>query len=76
MLGRYFRAGLTIGVAVLAAGILEFIIPFFLPYQGPETSMLYRSFDFLAENALFLMLLAIGAGVLARAVVESGPGGV
>lgn len=76
MFGAYARAGLTIGVAVLSAAILEYLIPFFLPYQGPESSLLFRSFSFLAENALFIMLIAVAAGVLTRAVVESGPGGV
>lgn len=75
MFGAYVRGGLTIGVAVLAAALLEYIVPFLLPYQGPESGLLYRSFSFLGENALFIMLVAIAAGVLARSVVESGPGG-
>jgi len=73
MFGAYARAALAVPIAVLVAGILEFVVPFFLPYMGPESSMLYRSFDFLAANSLFIMLVAIGAGVLARAYVESGP---
>ena len=74
MFGAYVRGGLTIGVAVLAAALLEYMIPFLLPYQGAEDSLLYQSFDFLASNALFIMLIAVAAGVLARAVVESSPG--
>lgn len=74
MFGRYARAGLAIPVAVVCDGILEFIIPFFLPYMGAESSLLYQSFDWLAGNALFLMLAAIAAGVLAGAAAESSPG--
>jgi len=59
---------------VLCGAILQFIVPVFLPYQGPETSLLYRSFDALSENAVFIMLIAVAAGVLARAVVESDAG--
>lgn len=74
MFGRYARAALTIPVAVVSAGILEFITPFFLPYVGAESSLLYRSFDWLGSNALLLMLVAVAAGVLAGAVAESTPG--
>ena len=76
MFGSYLRAALTIPVALVAAGIIQFATPFFLPYMGPEASLLYRSFDFLGGNAFFIMLLAIAAGVLSRAYVESGPRGV
>jgi hypothetical protein len=71
MFGNYVESALTIGVAVLSAAILQFIIPYLLPFQGPSDSMLYRAFDGIAENALLIMLVAIAAGVLARAVVES-----
>jgi len=72
MFGAYVRAALTIGVAVLSAAVLQFAIPFLLPYQGPPDSMLYNAFATVGENALLIMLAAIAAGVLARSVVESG----
>ena len=71
MFGAYLRGALTIGVAVLSAAVLQFVVPFLLPYQGPEDSMLYSAFSGLAENALLIMLAAIAAGVLARSIVES-----
>lgn len=74
MFGAYLRAGITIGIAVLSGSILQFIVPFFLEFQGAEDSLLYRSFEALAENAIFIMLIAVAAGLLARSVVESGPG--
>jgi hypothetical protein len=74
MFGAYARAALSVPIAVLLGGILEYALPFFLPLMGSENTMLYRSFDFLTEYGIFLMLLAVGAGVLARAYVESTPG--
>jgi hypothetical protein len=74
MFGAYGRAGLTIPIAVFAAGFLQYITPFFLPFMGPESSLLYRSFDYLGGNALIIMIVAVAAGVLARATVESNPG--
>ena len=76
MFGAYFRAALTIPIAVLSAAILQWIGPMFLKYQGPESSPLYSGFSALIENALLIMLAAIAAAVLARAVVESQGGGV
>jgi len=74
MFGRYFRGAITVGVAVLSAAILNFIVPFLLPYQGPEDGFLYQSFAAVADNALFVMLIAVAAGVLAAAVKESQTG--
>jgi hypothetical protein len=74
MIGAYARAALAVPIAVLLGGILEYALPFFLPLMGSEQTMLYRSFDFLTEYGIFVMLLAVGAGVLARAYVESTPG--
>jgi len=74
MFGRYLRAPLTIGVSVLSAAILNFIVPFLLPYQGPEDGMLYQAFAAVANNGLLLMLVAVAAGVLAAAVKESNAG--
>jgi len=72
MFGAYVRAAATLAFAVLAAAVLQFLIAPFLGFLGPETSLLYRSFSGVAENALLIMALAIGAGVIARAVTESG----
>jgi len=74
MFGAYIRAALQIGGAVLAGAILQFIVPFFLPFLGPQDSLLHRSFAGVAENGLFIMLVAIGAALIARAVVESRTG--
>jgi len=71
MFGAYARAAITIPIAVLLSSILQFIVAPMLDYLGPESSLLYRSFNGLAENALLIALLAIGAGVIARAVTES-----
>lgn len=76
MFGAYARAGLTIPVAVLFAAILQWIGPMFLPMLGAETTPLYRGFAALVDNALLIMLVAIAAAVLARAVVESNAGRV
>ena len=74
MFGAYGRAAMTVPVAAVVAGVLEFVFPFFLPYLGPEDGLLYRSFDWLSANALMLLLAAIAAGVLAAAYIESNPG--
>lgn len=71
MFGKYVESALTIGIAVLMGAIIKFIVPYFLPFQGPQDSMLYRAFNGVAENAILIALVAIAAGVLARAVVES-----
>lgn len=74
MFGAYIRAALTVVIAVFTAALLEYVIPFFLPYVGPEDGLLYQSFDWLTEYAVMLMLAAVAAGVLARASVESSAG--
>jgi hypothetical protein len=71
MFGAYVRAAATLAFATLIAAVLQFVLAPFLDYLGPESSLLYRSFSGLAENALFIMVLAVAAGVLARAVEES-----
>lgn len=71
MFGRFVQAAGAIAFAVLMAALLRFVVPFFLDFLGPEDSLLYRSFSGLSENVLLVMLLAVGAGVIARAVVES-----
>ncbi|MDR9382193.1 MAG: hypothetical protein RI560_11080 [Natronomonas sp.] len=75
MFGNYARAPLNIGIAVLVGALLKFIVPFFLPFF-PADSMLYGVFNGVSENALFIMLAAIGAALLAAAVTESKVGGV
>lgn len=75
MFGAYVRGGLTVVVAVFAAALLEYITPLFLPFLGAQDTLLYRSFNWLGTNALLIMLVAIAAGVLARATVESNPRG-
>lgn len=72
MFGAYVRAAATIAFAVLAAAVLQFIVAPLLGFLGPESSLLYRSFSGVADNALVIMLIAVGAGVIARAVTESG----
>lgn len=74
MFGKFVRATLTIGACVLLAAIMRFIVPYLLPYQGASDSLLYRSFTGITDNVLLIMLLAIGAGILARAIVESDAG--
>jgi len=74
MFGGYIRAVLGIGAAVLVASLLSFIALFFLPFLGPPDAMLHRSIKGIVDNALFIMLIAIGAAVIARAVVESNAG--
>jgi len=70
----YLRAALNAGVAVLLAAILTFILGFFMPYMGPEDGLFHQTFSALNEWVLFLMLLAIAFGVIARSVTESGVG--
>ena len=74
MFSAYLRAAINAGVAVLLAAILTFLLPFFMPYLGPEEGLMYRTFDALGEWVLFLMLLAIMMGLIARSVVEAGVG--
>jgi hypothetical protein len=74
MFGAYIRATITVGIAVLSAAILKFIVPMLLPYIGPEDSYLYNAFNGVAQNALLIMLAAIAAGLIARAVAESNAG--
>jgi hypothetical protein len=74
MYGAFIRGGLTAVVAVFMGAVVEWLVPFFLPYQGPESGMMYQSFAWLGNNATFLMIIAVGAGVLARAAAESNAG--
>jgi len=76
MFGIYLRSPLTAGYAVLVASVLQFVVNPMLPMVGAEGSMLYRTFDALTEYALLIMLVAVGAAVIARAVTESSAGRV
>lgn len=71
MYGAWIRAGVTVPIAVLSAALLNFVIPYFEPYLGPEDSLIYQSFTALGDNSILLMLAAVAAGVLAAAVAES-----
>ena len=72
MFSAYIRAALSIGAAVLVGGLLEFIVPFMLPYQGAEGDLLYDVFAATADHGLLVMVIAVAVGLLARATVESG----
>jgi len=74
MFGKFIRALLAIAAAVLFSAVLGFVAPYFLPLIGTEGTYLYDGFDAVVDNALFIMLIAIGAGVIARAVTESNAG--
>lgn len=77
MYGAYVRAATTVGASVLMAAILRFVMPYLLPIvaapgvEQTDQTMLYRSLAAVTNNVLLIMLAAIAAGVLARAVVES-----
>jgi putative Mn2+ efflux pump MntP len=74
MFGKLVRAPLAIGAAVLFSAIIQFVGPLMLPLIGSEGGYLYNGFSGIIDNALFIMLVAVGAGVLARAVTESNAG--
>lgn len=71
MFGTYLRAAAALGGAVLVAKLIEWLVPMLVPYMG-ET-IVARSFESLANNALLIALIAIAVGVIARAVNESDP---
>jgi len=70
MFSAYLRAGINLAFAVLLASILGYVLQFFQPMMGPEDGLLYRTFDALDTWMLFLMVTAVLAAVLTRAVVE------
>jgi len=76
MFGSYIRAALTAGASVLFASVLQFIVNPMLPMLGAEDSLLFRTFDAVTEYALLIMIVAVGAAVIARAVTESNAGRV
>ena len=71
MFSAYLRNAVNLAFAVLLAAILGFLIQFFLPYMGPQDGLFYQSFTALEQWALFLMIAAVLASILVRAVVES-----
>ena len=74
MFGAYLRATITVGIAVLSASILTMMLNFFLPLIGDEGGYLYDIFAGVSDYALFIMLLGIAAGIIARSVFESDAG--
>lgn len=76
MFGAVARAALAVLVAALFAAVLQFIAGFFLPFLGPESGLLYRSFDAIAQHSLTIMLVAILGGLIAAAAAEASPGGI
>jgi hypothetical protein len=74
MFGAFIRAAPEIGIAVLLGAILRFILPLLLPLMGPDDGYVATAFTGISENAVFIMLVAIAAGLLARAVAESNAG--
>lgn len=76
MFGALIRAAPEIGIAVLSGAILRFIVPLLVPLMGPEDGYLVKAFTGISENAVFIMLVAIAAGLIARAVAESSASGV
>ena len=76
MFSSYLRASVNLAFAVLLAAILGFILQFFMPMMGPEEALLYSTFDALQTWMLFLMIVAVLAAILARAVVERNMVGV
>lgn len=74
MFGAYLRATITVGIAVLSAAILQMVLNFFLPLIGSDGEYLYDIFGGVSDYALFIMLLGIAAGIVARSVVESDAG--
>jgi hypothetical protein len=71
MFGAYVRGAGTAAFSVLIAALLQPFLSFFLAFL-PQESLLYRSLNAIGENSLLIMLLAVGAGVIAAAAVQSG----
>jgi hypothetical protein len=71
MFGAYVQAAGACAFSVLIAALLQSFLAFFLEFLEQGT-LLFRSFSAIAENSLLIMLLAVAAGVMAAAVVQSG----
>jgi len=71
----YLRGAVNLVFAVLLAAILSFVLAFFIPMMGPEDSLLRGTFEALDSWMLFLMVGAVLASILARALVEGNVGG-
>jgi H+/Cl- antiporter ClcA len=74
MWGAVLRSALVSAAAALIAAVLSYILARLLPLMGPDDGLLYRSFASISDHALAVMILAILAGLIGRAVVESTPG--
>lgn len=74
MFAAYLRAAVAVLVAALLAAVLSFMLPYFIDLMGPEDSLMVRSFEAIADNALLLMLAGIALFLIVRAVVESSMG--
>ena len=70
MFADYLRAAVAVAGAVLIGWVVNFVVPFFLPFLGAEDELLYQSFAAIAENATFIMLLAVGFAVLHRSLIQ------
>lgn len=75
MFGAYLRGALNLALGALVGALLSYALGLFLPYMGAESSILYRSFEGVANNATLVMILAAIVTVLARANVERRLGG-
>lgn len=76
MFSAYVRGALNVGAAVLVGAILQFIVPYLLPYQGDSDSLLYSSFEAISENAILIMLVAVGFTLIVQASIERNPRGL
>lgn len=78
MFGDLVRAALSIPIAVLVGKLLEWILGFILPLYASEDTNLYAALSAVQEHAIFIMLIGIGASLIARATIKArvGPGGV
>ena len=74
MWGAVLRSAIVSAVAALLAAVLSYILARMLPLMGPSDGLLYRSFASISDNALAVMVFAVLAGLIGRAIVESAPG--
>jgi len=73
MWGAVLRSALVAAAAALLAAVLSFILARLLPLMGPQDNLIYTSFASVADHALAVMFLAVLAGLIGRAVIESSP---
>jgi len=75
MLGAFVRAAATLAVGGFAGALLSWLVGQFLPFLGPQSGLLYRSFAGIADNAVLIIILSGIVTLLARANVERRLGG-